>query len=180
MIEVLFPFYILRNHPRQIEQRNGIEQNNQPIGANCRMDREEEKEKLAEFNLYLENGEKISSKELLEGNPAVINIWTSWCKYCDVEMEYFNEFYLKEKENIKFIMINATGDRDSKEAAKEYVENNGFSFEIYYDFNLEAINNLRINSYPTTIFVDKDGYIISYNIGMITREKLERKIGILK
>lgn len=142
--------------------------------------KEEEKEKLAEFNLYLENGEKVSSEEILEGKPAVINIWTSWCKYCDIEMEYFNEMYLKEKDNVRFIMINATGDRDTKEAAKEYVMSNGFSFEIYYDMNLEAINKLRINSYPTTIFVDENGYIVSYNVGMITREKLERKIERLK
>ena len=126
--------------------------------------------------MYLENGEKISSKELLEGKPAVINIWTSWCKYCDVEMEYFNEFYLKEKENIKFIMINATGDRDTKESAREYIENKGYTFDIYYDLYLKAISKLGVCSYPTTIFVDKDGNIESKIIGMITKQKLQSKI----
>lgn len=140
---------------------------------------DEEKTKLPDFKLYLENGDKISSKELI-GKPMVINIWTSWCTYCDIEMPYFDELYVKEKENVTFIMINVTGDRDSKEAAKKYVNDRGYVFDMYYDLKLEAISALGIYSYPTTIFVDKDGYIVDANIGMITKETLQRKINELK
>lgn len=139
----------------------------------------DEKIRLQEFELYLESGEKISSKKLI-GKPLVINIWTSWCGYCDVEMPYFNELYLEEKDNVTFVMINATGDRDSKEKAKKYVNEKGYSFEIYYDLNLEAISALGIYSYPTTIFVDSNGYIDSVNTGIITKETLKNKIKSLK
>ena len=96
------------------------------------------------------------------------------------EMEYFNELYLKEKDNVTFVMINATGDRDSKDKAKEYINNRGYSFEIYYDMELEAIKCLDIYSYPTTIFVDKDGYIDSKVVGAISKETLRNKIENLK
>lgn len=139
----------------------------------------EEKEKLPEFELYLENGNKVSSKELI-GNPLVINIWTSWCGYCDIEMPYFNEMYLKEKNNITFVMINATGDRDSKEWAKQYIDESGYFFDVYYDINLEAISALGIYSYPTTIFVDKDGYIVNTNVGIVTKEILQNMINKIK
>ena len=137
------------------------------------------KTKLPDFELYLENGDKISSKDLI-GKPLVINVWTSWCGYCDIEMPYFNELYLKEKNNITFVMINVTGDRDSKEAAKKYITQRGYSFNIYYDLYLDAISSLDILSYPTTIFVDSDGYIESTIIGMITKETLQNKINKLK
>lgn len=139
-----------------------------------------EKEKLQEFEITLETGEKISSKELINGTPLVINIWTSWCAYCDIEMEYFNELYVNEKNNINFVMINATGDRDTKERAKEYVKAKGYTFDIYYDLELEAISSLEVYSYPTTIFVDKDGYIESKVVGTISRETLKNKIQSLK
>jgi len=143
------------------------------------IENKEEKTKLKEFELYLENGEKISSDEII-GKPMVINVWTSWCGYCDVEMPYFNELYLKEKDNVTFVMINATGDRDSKENAKKYIQDSGYLFEIYYDLKLEAITALGIYSYPTTIFVDKNGYIDSTNVGLITKEILQDKINKLK
>ncbi len=137
------------------------------------------KSKLPEFELYLENGEKVLSSSLI-GKPLVINIWTSWCGYCDVEMPYFNEMYLKEKDNITFVMINATGDRDSKESAKQYIKESGYSFEIYYDINLDAIRALAIYSYPTTMFIDKEGYIVSTKVGMVTKEILQNMINRIK
>lgn len=140
----------------------------------------QEKEKLQEFDLYLENGDKISSKELIKDKPIIINVWTSWCAYCDVEMEFFNELYLKEKDNVVFIMINATGDRDSKDSAKEYIKSRGYSFDIYYDLNLDALESLEVYSYPTTIFVDKAGFIDSKVVGTITKQMLENKISSLK
>lgn len=143
------------------------------------VEKNEEKIKLQKFELYLENGDTISSDEFI-GKPLVINVWTSWCGYCDVEMPYFNELYLKEKDNVTFIMINATGDRDTKENAKKYIQESGYSFDIYYDYKLEAITALGIYSYPTTIFVDKNGYIDSTNVGLITKEILQDKINKLK
>lgn len=148
--------------------------------SNIIKENKEEKEKLKNFELTLENGERISSKDLTNGKPLVINIWTSWCAYCDIEMEYFNEMYIKEKNDITFVMINATGDRDSKERAKEYVRSKGYSFDIYYDFELEALSSLGVYSYPTTVFVDKDGYIDSKITGTISREILRNKIESLK
>ena len=71
------------------------------------------KERLKDFSLYLEDGSKIDISSLI-GKPVLINVWTSWCAYCKIEMPYFNELYLKEKDNVNFVMINVTGDRDTK------------------------------------------------------------------
>lgn len=137
------------------------------------------KEMLKSFELYLEDGSKIDILSLTD-KPLVINIWTSWCAYCKVEMAYFNEAYLKEKDNINFVMINVTGDRDSKENAKKFVNENNFDFDIYYDLELNSLKALGIYSYPTTIFVEKGGYINSKRVGMITKEELINKINELK
>lgn len=137
------------------------------------------KEKLKDFSLSLEDGSKINISSLI-GKPIVINVWTSWCAYCKIEMPYFNELYLKEKDNINFVMINVTGDRDTKEDAKKFVNENNFDFDIYYDFTLDSVENLEIYSYPTTIFVDKEGYINYVRVGTITKDELVDKINELK
>jgi len=167
---VIFMILAYIGYNKFFKMKIGIEENQTVI----------EKIKLKDFEIFLENGDKISSKQLLVGKPIVINVWTSWCGYCDIEMKYFNELYLKEKDNVVFVMLNATGDRDSKEKAKEYVKSKGYEFQIYYDLNLEALDSLDIYSYPTTIFIDKDGYVDSKIIGSITKEVLESKINSLK
>ena len=95
-------------------------------------------------------------------------------------MPYFNELYLKEKDNINFVMINVTGDRDTKEDAKKFVNENNFDFDIYYDFTLDSVENLEIYSYTTTIFVDKECYINYVRVGTITKDELVDKINELK
>ena len=137
------------------------------------------KEKLKDFSLSLEDGSKINISSLI-GKPIVINVWTSWCAYCKIEMPYFNELYLKEKDNINFVMINVTGDRDTKEDAKKFVNENNFDFNIYYDLMLDSVKSLGIYSYPTTIFVDKEGYINYVRVGTITKDELVDKINELK
>lgn len=137
------------------------------------------RKKLKSFELSLEDDSKIDINSYV-GTPMVINVWTSWCTYCHVEMSSFNEMYKKEKDNVKFIMINATGDRDTKEAAQRFINENNYEFDVYYDLNLEAITALGIYSYPTTIFVDKEGYIDTIKTGVITQEELEEKINELK
>ncbi len=138
-----------------------------------------QKEKLPGFEIYVNESEKINIKSLI-GKPMIINMWTSWCGYCAYEMEYFNEQYLEEKDNINFIMINVTGDRDTIENANKYINNYGYSFKPYYDLELDALKTLGVYSYPTTIFVDEDGYIDSVKIGMVTKEELKNKIKELK
>ena len=46
MIEVFSTFYRLINHHRQVNKGDGIEQNNQPIGADCRMNGKENKKAM--------------------------------------------------------------------------------------------------------------------------------------
>ena len=50
MIEVFSTFYRLINHHRQVNKGDGIEQNNQPIGADCRMNgKEKQKSNLFRY-----------------------------------------------------------------------------------------------------------------------------------
>lgn len=168
MIVAMFGYKLL------LEKQNGSK-NDEIIGN----DINKKSTKLEEFEVYINENEKINVKQLI-GKPIVINIWTSWCTYCAIEMEYFDELYLKEKDNIHFMMINATADRDSIENADNFIKQNKFSFRPYYDLELDALRTLGVYSYPTTIFVNKKGYIVSTKIGSITKEELRNRIERLK
>ena len=61
----------------------------------------------------------------------VLNFWATWCYYCKEEMPDFDEAS-KLYPDVQFLMVNATdGVRETVDAAKKYVEENGFDFEVF-------------------------------------------------
>ena len=115
-----------------------------------------------------------------KGKPVVLNFWATWCYYCKVEMPDFNEVY-KENPDVQFLMVNATGTNgETVDSAKAFIEQEKYEFPVFFDTQHEALKNYGISSYPQTIFIDKDGNIVSHKIGMLTKDILEQEIAKIK
>lgn len=140
---------------------------------------EDEKIVAPDFTVldYDSNEVKLSD---FKGKPVVLNFWATWCFYCKEEMPDFNIAFEKYPD-VEFLMLNATdGYQETIESAKKYYENEGFDFNIYFDTNSQAVNNYEITGFPTTIFIDKDGYVVASAGGMIDLETLEKGIEMIK
>ena len=115
-----------------------------------------------------------------KGKPVVLNFWATWCHYCKVEMPDFNKAYEKYPD-VQFMMINATdGVQETVDSAKAYIEDNGFAFDVFFDTELEAVNNYYVTGFPATFFIDADGYVVAQGNGMIDYEILDKWIKITK
>ncbi len=114
-----------------------------------------------------------------KGKPVVINFWATWCYYCKEEMPDFNEAF-KKYPDVVFLMVNATdGYQETIASAKEYFENEGFDFDIYFDTKGEAVNAYYVSGFPSTYFIDKNGDIVTYANGMLDYESLEKGIKLI-
>ncbi len=132
-----------------------------------------------DFTVYDENGNAVKLSDFF-GKPTVINFWASWCYYCKQEMPDFEKAY-KEHGDITFMMVNVTdGTQETVEAAKSYIEKEGFSFPIYFDTSLEAANTYGAYGLPMTFFIDADGNVVTYASGMLTADNLEKAIEMIK
>jgi peroxiredoxin len=119
------------------------------------------------------NNVKLSN---FKGKPVVLNFWTTWCYYCKIEMPDFNEAY-KEYPDVQFLMVNATGTNgETVDSAKAFIEQEKYEFPVFFDTQHDALKTYGISSYPQTIFIDKDGNIVSHRVGMLTKEILEQEI----
>ena len=114
------------------------------------------------------------------GKPIVLNFWASWCGPCKNEMPYFNESHMEYDGEVIFLMINMTdGSRETVDTASEYIDNQGFSFPVYYDTDSQAAIAYSVTSLPTSYFIDADGYIVARAIGAINEETLKEGIGMI-
>ena len=111
------------------------------------------------------------------GKGVVLNFWASWCGPCKSEMPHFQEAFEEFGEDVRFLMVN-TSDAfgDSRADAQKVLEQNGYTFPVFYDTKAECAYGYGISGIPVTVFIDADGNIVSMKTGMISKADLERRI----
>ncbi|RCX08086.1 thiol-disulfide isomerase/thioredoxin [Anaerobacterium chartisolvens] len=157
----------------------GVTQNTQE-GSQTNQDAEKEEMKAPDFTVLDADGNSVNLSDLF-GKPIVLNFWASWCPPCKSKMPEFNEVYEEVGEDITFMMVDlADGQRETKEKGAQYVKDQGFSFPVYFDTKQDAVSKYGIASIPTTIFIDKDGYIVTGAEGAIGVKTLQKGIDLIK
>lgn len=127
------------------------------------------------FTVYDKNGNTVELWDFV-GKPIILNFWASWCGPCKNEMPHFEEAY-KSNPDLEFIMINSN---DTVSDAQKLIENNGYTFPVYFDIDDDAAVTYEISAFPTTILIDKNGDPIGYVTGMLTSEALDQLLEIAR
>lgn len=131
-----------------------------------------------DFMVYDTEGNEVKLSDY-KGKPVVLNFWATWCYYCKKEMPDFNAVY-KQYPEVQFLMVNATdGIQETEEAARAYVEEQGFEFPVFYDKEQQAVYAYQVSGLPATFFIDASGNLVTYATGMLDKSTLEQGIEML-
>lgn len=81
---------------------------------------------------------------------------------------------------VQFLMVNATdGVQETMESAQEYIQQEGFQFDVFYDTQLEAVNAYYVTGFPATYFIDAQGNLVTRSRGMLDYDTLVKGIGMI-
>lgn len=132
-----------------------------------------------EFTVYDLDGKEVHLSDFF-GKPIVLNFWASWCGPCQMEMPDFNEKYLEIGEKVQFLIVNMTdGSRETVKTASSFIAEQGYSFPVFYDTDMDAATVYSVYSLPTTYFIDVEGYTVARATGAISGETLQRGIDMI-
>jgi len=106
----------------------------------------------------------INNTSMLQGKVVFINFWASWCPPCRAEMPSINDLYKKLQSDTNFVFLSINED-DDKSKANAYLENNDFSFPIFYASG-NVPGEIFAGTLPTTIVLSKQGRIVLKHEGL--------------
>lgn len=169
---------------KNVTPRNLIEiapsQNSSISSGQATSNQSEEKIKAPDFTVLDSKGNSVKLSDML-GKPVVVNFWASWCPPCKSEMPEFNEVYQELGEEVAFMMVDLVdGQRETQEKGAQYIQEQDFSFPVYFDMQQEAADAYGITAIPTTLFIDKEGYLVTGVQSAIDAKTLRKGIDLIR
>ncbi|MDF2615150.1 MAG: stoA [Clostridia bacterium] len=134
------------------------------------------------FTLENEKGEEVSLSDY-SGKVVILNFWASWCPPCKGEMPEFQKINdeLEASNDVVLLTINLTdGQRETKEKAMSFLQENKYDFTTLFDTEGIASGIFGIQSIPTTIIIDKEGYLHDYIMGATTKSAVLSSVNEVK
>ena len=117
------------------------------------------------------NNGKMTNKDLINDEPIVLNIWSSWCIPCRAEHDVL--MVLSELYDVDIYGLNY---KDNEVEAKKFIEGLGNPFKkIGVDTSGRSAIDLGVYGVPET-FVIRNGIIMYKHIGPIHMNELDEKI----
>ncbi len=124
---------------------------------------------MRDFTVTTSDGKVVTLSELLKEKDAVLlNFWYTTCSWCIEEFPYMESAYQAYKDDIAIVALNPYTS-DTIEAIRIFKGQYGLSFDLARDAGLSTA--FGVNSYPTSVMIDKYGTICLIVPGAITGEK---------
>lgn len=125
-----------------------------------------------EFTLPDLENRNLLSKQDMQGNVWLLNVWASWCVACIQEHPLLNDL-----SNSGVVQIVGLNYKDVQTDAIEWLGRHGnpYSF-IAVDITGDVGIDYGVYGVPETFLIDKNGYIQYKHIGPLTPEIISQQI----
>ena len=101
------------------------------------------------------------------GKLVIINFWATWCAPCKKEMPSLDKLYqVKNFKNLQVFAVNMEQPNTLK-TKKFFTDLNIKKLEIFFDSNLNFVNEFKLRGFPTTILINKKGEEFARIIGEV-------------
>ena len=96
-------------------------------------------------------------------------------------MPHFQAAYEELGEDVAFIMIDGVGSMngETQEAGEPYIQEEGYTFPVYFDTEQNAVYTYGISAFPTTYFIDADGNLVARGMGQLSEEALDQGLAMI-
>jgi len=126
-----------------------------------------------DFALQSLDGQTLHLSDL-HGQAVVLNFWASWCPPCRAEMPELEQAYQDNQSG--GLVVLGVNQGEQQPVAADFVQQFGLTFPVVLDQDLLASRTYKVNSLPTTFFIDRNGIIRERVTGQMNTALLDEKL----
>ena len=123
-----------------------------------------------DFAVYDVEGRVVQLSDFRGEKPVFINFWATWCPPCMREMPEMQKLYARRGHEFELLAVNFLEHRPQ---VVPWVEQYGLEFPILMDVTGEVSSRYGVWSYPTSVFIDKDGVVRGRFVGELSYQMME-------
>ena len=115
-------------------------------------------------------GKQVSLQQL-QGKPAVINMWATWCAPCRREMPLLQQAQ-KNHPEVQFVLVNQG---EKAPVVTAYLQKNQIQLpNVWLDETMQARAVLPYQGLPSTYFLNQRGEVVAHSLGELTSVQLQQ------
>lgn len=131
-----------------------------------------------DFELADLNGNSVKLSDF-RGKVVMVNIWATWCPPCVRETPRLVRVYEQYRDQ-GFVLLGVnTTYQDQAEKVMEFARSQQISYAILLDTEGKASEVYASRLMPTSYLIDRDGKIVSIQVGEVDEAQLEEQIKAL-
>ena len=100
----------------------------------------------------------------LRGKIVFLNLWTTWCPPCRMEMPAMEKLY-RRLQGRDFVMLAVSEDEDNADGVAQFATDLGLTFPVLLDPEVRLSPRYGVTGYPETFVIDRSGRVINHTIG---------------
>jgi peroxiredoxin len=127
-----------------------------------------------DFTLKTLDGKMLTLSDL-RGKTVVLNFWATWCPPCKVELPWFVDLQ-KQYGPQGLQIVGISEDDGGKEKVAQFVKEMGVNYTIAVDDDSVSGKYGDVEDLPTTFYIDRNGKIVEYAMGLLDRDEIETKM----
>ena len=115
-------------------------------------------------------GKQVSLQQL-QGKPAVINMWATWCAPCRREMPVLQQAQ-QNHPHIQFVLLNQG---EKAPVISAYLQKNQIQLaNVWLDETMQSRTVLPYQGLPSTYFLNQQGEVVAHSLGELTSVQLQQ------
>jgi len=102
-----------------------------------------------------------------EGKAIWLNFFTGWCPYCMTELPYIKQIFEDyDPEQLEIVLIHVWDGEDAEDSQAIIEEYGLQDMNMVEDEDMALTTLVGLQGYPTSYFIDKEGYLYGGTYGL--------------
>ncbi len=114
-----------------------------------------------------------------KGKPVVLNFWASWCAPCKEEVPLLESTWKQVQAQGKDVIFLGIDYQDSNNDAISFLQLYGITYPIVLDADGSVALKFSVISLPQTIFINRDGTVMSRVSRELTAQVLSSNLQLI-